>query len=262
MAISIAVCNQKGGVGKTTTVFHLARAAVKRGMRVLVIDLDPQGNLTAVASEEPLSADRPGLADALSNTGRETMASVIVPGVWPGLDLVPTTGEELASVRNELVVASVNREYRLRDALRQVTDRYDLILMDCAPALDQLAINALTASDKVLVVTHSKLFASHGLDQLMSAVESVQTHCNPKLKIAGVLVNQHEDKTVSGRSWLVELQQQSERLGLKVFDPPVPKRVVISDAVEASVGLDEYGSEQGSAMAELYDEHLLNLITD
>ena len=128
------------GVGKSTTTFHLARAAVLRGQRVLVVDNDPQGNLTAGAAAESVEEDQAGLADALSSRAPETIRDVIVRGVWPGLDVVPTSGVTLGYVRDELVIAGAGREGRLREALATVAADYDLILIDCAPSrfLDEL----------------------------------------------------------------------------------------------------------------------------
>ena len=229
----IAVCNQKGGVGKSTTTFHLARAAVLRGQRVLIVDSDPQGNLTAVTAAEIVEEDQAGLADALSLRAPETIRDVIVRGVWSGLDVVPTSGVTLGYVRDELVIAGAGREGRLRGALAAVADDYDLILIDCAPSLDQLTINGLTAAGAIVVVTHSKLFSTNGLAQLLDTIDTVRQHYNPMLTVAGVIVNQHEEQTISGRTWLDELRAAAENRGLAVLSPPIPKRVVISDALEA-----------------------------
>src|SRR5690606_38184370 len=176
-----ALCNQKGGVGKSTTTFHLARAAVLRGERVLVVDNDPQGNLTAVAAAEEVSEDQAGLADVLSTRAPETVADVIVAGVWHSLNVVPTSGTTLGYVRDELVIAGAGREVRLREALASVKDDYDMILIDCAPSLDQLTINGLTAADDVVIVTHSKQWSLSGLAQLLETIENVRQYYNPEL---------------------------------------------------------------------------------
>lgn len=252
----VALCNQKGGVGKSTTAFHLARAATRRGRRVLVIDNDPQGNLTFVASADPVEEDQAGLADALSTRAEESIRDVIVPGIWPGLDVVPTAGVTLGTVRDELVIDGAGREVRLRDALAEVAGDYDLVLIDCAPSLDQLTINGLTAADAVAVVTHSKLFSSNGLAQLLDTIESVRRYYNPDLVVAGVIVNQHEENTVSGKTWLEELRAAAESRDLRLLSPPIPKRVVISDAVEAARGLDEWGSGEANTLASIYEAHL------
>lgn len=251
-----ALCNQKGGVGKSTTTFHLARAAVLQGRRVLVVDNDPQGNLTAVAAAEPVGEDQAGLADALSARAPETVADVIVPGVWPGLDVVPTSGVTLGYVRDELVIAGAGREGRLREALAEVAGDYDVILIDCAPSLDQLTINGLTAAQGVVIVTHSKQWSLSGLAQLLDTIDNVRRYYNPGLSVAGVVVNQHEERTVSGQTWLDELHTAAETRGLRVLAPPIPKRVVISDATEAARGLDEWGSAEAAALGALYTDHL------
>jgi len=254
-----ALCNQKGGVGKSTTTFQLARAAVKLGQRVLIIDNDPQGNITSVAASEPVPDDQAGLADALSGRASETIADVIVPGVWPGLDVVPTSGTTLGAVRDELVVSGAGREGRLREGLKAVAEDYDLILIDCAPSLDQLTINGLTAADGVIVVTHSKLWSANGLAQLLDTIESVRGYYNQSLKVAGIIINQHEERTVSGQNWLDELTSAAESRGLSVLVPPIPKRVVIADATEAARGLDEWGTPEATALGAIYASHLTTL---
>ena len=252
----LALCNQKGGVGKTTTTFQLARAAVLAGRRVLVIDNDPQGNLTSDITAEPVGADEAGLADALSVRSPDTMRDVIVPGIWEGLDVVPTSGRALGSVRDELVVAGVGREVRLREALAQVRDDYDLILIDSAPSLDQLTINALSAADSAVIVTHSKKWSLDGLAQLLDTIASVKEYTNSALSVAGIIVNQHEERTVGGAGWLDELNAFAQTRGLRVIGRPVPKRVVIADATEAARGLDQWGSAEATALGAIYAEHL------
>lgn len=254
-----ALCNQKGGVGKSTTTFHLARAAVKAGRKVLVVDSDPQGNFSAVATAETVPEDQAGLADVLSERTSETIRDVIVAGVWPGLDVVPTSGETLGYVRDELVIAGAGREVRLREALHQVKEDYDLILIDCAPSLDQLTINGLTAADGVVVVTHSKQWSLTGLAHLLKTIDKVRAYYNPALVVAGIIVNQHEERTVSGQTWLGELNAAAAERGLVVLNPPIPKRVVIADATEAAKGLDEWGNTEASALGQTYSEHLISI---
>lgn len=237
---TIAVANQKGGVGKSTTTFHLARAALLAGLRCLVVDLDPQGNLSASLVAEPLPDDAVGVADALSLRSDERLATVLVDTVWPGVDLAPTVGDNLALVRDELVVAGAGREGRLRAELTALAGDYDLALIDCPPSLDQLTINALTAADDIIVVTHSKLWSSTGLAHLLNTIRAVKEHYNPGLEIAGIVVNQHDATTTSGAHWLGELQAAAEERELAILGKPIPRRVVIADAVEASMGLDQW----------------------
>ncbi|AQP52722.1 ParA family protein [Tessaracoccus flavescens] len=251
----VALCNQKGGVGKTTTAFHLARAAVLDGKRVLLIDADPQGNLTSVAAAEPVDEDQAGLADVLSDKTSDTIRDVAVAGIWPGVDLIPTAGATLGAVRDELIIAGAGREFRLKKALAAVVDDYDLVLIDCAPSLDQLAINALVAAHGALVVTEAKLFAANGLGALLQTIAAVRDFYNPALKVTGVLVNRLEERTVSSAAWLDELREAAAGNGLTLL-PPIPKRVVIADAAEAARGLDEWGTADAAAVGTIYTDHL------
>lgn len=252
----LALCNQKGGVGKSTTTFQLARAAVLAGRRVLAVDNDPQGNLTSNITAEDVDPDQAGLADALSARATDTIRDVIVPGVWPGLDVVPTSGATLGVVRDELVIAGAGREVRMRQALAEVVEDYDLILIDSAPSLDQLTINALTAADSAVIVTHTKKWSLDGLGQLLDTIGSVQAYYNPTLKVAGIVVNQHEERTVGGAAWLDELHSAAEARGLRLIGEPIPKRVVIADATEAARGLDEWGTPEASTLGALYGDLL------
>lgn len=255
----LAFCNQKGGVGKSTTTFQLARAAVLAGRRVLVVDNDPQGNLTSNAARDSVPDDQAGLADVLSSHTTDAMRDVIVPGVWPGLDVVPTSGTTLEAVRDELTIAGAGREARLRNALAPVLEDYDLVLVDCAPSLDQLTVNSLTAAHGVVVVTHTKKWSLDGLSKLLETIDSVRTYYNADLRVAGIIVNHHEEQTLGGRQWFEELRNAAVARELTVLTPPIPKRVVIADATEASLGVDEFGSAEGAALAVVYAAHLTSI---
>lgn len=256
---TVAICNQKGGVGKSTTAYHLARAAVLQGQRVLLVDADPQGNLTSVISQD-VSPDQVGLADVLSSRTDVQLKDVVYPGIWEHLQIVPTpSGRNLGMVRDELVVAGVGRERRLGEALATIAGDYDLCLIDCPPSLDQLTLNALTAADSVIVVSHARLWATDGLAHLLETIRDVRQYYNPSVSVAGVIVNQYEERTIAGRHWLSELAASAEALGFRVLEPPIPKRVVIADATEASAALDEWGAD-GPELAAIYAQHLKNLL--
>jgi len=251
----LAYCNQKGGVGKSTTVYHHARAAILTGKRVLVIDADPQGNSTDVLTEDAQEGDA-GLADALSKQSTDTLADVLVPGIWEGLTVVPTTGDNLADVRNELVIsAEPGKEARLRKQLDAIKGDYDLVLIDCGPAIDPLTISALTAADAVVIVSQSKLWSVNGLAKLMNTVGLVREHYNPRLKVAGIVLNAHEAHTLGGGYWADELTAAAEAAQLTILTPSVPKRQAIADATETSSALDE-GDAQARELAAIYAAHI------
>ncbi|MFC7403174.1 ParA family protein [Citricoccus sp. GCM10030269] len=250
----LSLCNQKGGVSKSTTTFHL--------QRILIVDNDPEGNIAAAAASEAVGEDQAGLADVLSARAPETIREVIVPGLWPGLDVVPTSGVTLGAVRDELVIAGAGREGRLREALAGVVSDYDVILIDCAPSLDQLTINGLTAAQGVVIVTQSKQWSLNGLAQLLDTIDSVRSYYNAALSVAGVIINMHEERTVSGKTWHDELHAAAQARRLHVLTPPIPKKVVIADAAEAARGLDEWGTAEAEELAQLYADHLTALEGD
>lgn len=254
--LTIALCNQKGGVGKSTTTYHLSRAAVLDGLKVLVVDLDPQGNITSSLALHPTGDDQAGVADVLSQRSQIPIADVTVPGLWEGVDLVPTSGDALPVVRDELVVAGAGRESRLATALQTVANGYDLCLIDCPPSLDQLTINGLTATDIALIVTHSKLWSANGLARLLTSIEEIRRYYNSRLAIGGIIINNHERATTSGHYWLNELSDEAEKRGLTIFDPPIPKRVAIADSVEASQPLEQWPTRDAAALATIYTDYL------
>lgn len=251
----LTFCNQKGGVGKSTTLYHLARSAVITGRKVLVIDADPQGNTTeALTADVP--ADAPGVADALSDQSTDTLRDVLVEGIWPGLTVAPTVGESLYAVRDE--ISNSHRpgwESRMRVQLEALKGEYDLILIDSGPALDTLSTNAFTASDGVLIVTHSTKWSLDGLALLLRTVAEIRRYYNPNLQVAGIVLNNHEANTSGGRHWAGELEAAAEENALRLLKPYIPKRSAIKDAVDYSSGLDE-GDYKARPLGKLYTELL------
>lgn len=246
-AIVCAICNQKGGVGKTTTVFHLADALRRTGAKVLCVDLDPQGNLTSILVKEALEHDDTGVADALSGFSSRTLPEVVTDGLWSGVDLAPTAPmnpdpsaapvDRLASVRDELVVAGTGRERRLRDGLAPLIDHYDVVLIDCAPSLDLLTINALVAATDAVELTEAALFSANGLAKLGKNIAGIRESYNPHLRGPRVIVNKFEGQTISGQEALADISAHIPLLGA-----PIPKAVVVKDAAEARTSLLDWGT--------------------
>ena len=181
---------------------------------------------------------------------------MLVPGIWEGLTVAPTVGDNLADVRNELVISSEpGRESRLRAQLAAIQADYDLVLIDCGPAIDPLTISALTAADAVVIVSQSKLWSVNGLAKLMNTVSLVREHYNPQLTVAGLVLNAHEAHTLAGGHWADELTAAAEAAQLPILTPPVPKRQAIADATETARGLDE-GDTQMRELAAIYAAHI------
>lgn len=262
MAKIISLAMQKGGVGKTTCTVNIARRGVLAGLRVLAIDLDPQANLTLVATRDPFDPAEVSVADALAPGSDITLSEVIVPGVWDGLDVAPSPGDPLGAVRDRLVGVVGGREFRLREALASVQDDYDLILLDCAPSLDLLSANALAASDQVLIVSSTDPFAESGLHLLLKSIETTKAYYNPSLKIAGILVNAFEENTTNGREWIAFLRQTAEERGFPLLEPFIPRRRSIADAAYAATGLDEWKDRHktGPKIAAMFDQHFTTLM--
>lgn len=261
----LAICNQKGGVGKSTTTYHLARAAVNARQRVLVVDIDPQGNLTSVispAASEPDFRTYAGVADVLHESEEPVkVREVLLPGNWSGLTVLPTPNpRNLAVVAKHLVTGTIGKELRLAEALADVSSDFDLCLIDCPPSLDQLTINALAAATGVVVVAEARLWAADGLALLLETVEDVRKYYNPALTVSGVVINRFEKGTVSAGHWLEQLRSDAQARSLRIFEPVIPKRVVIPDAVESSTTLDADWGPEGRTLAANYQNLLASIM--
>jgi chromosome partitioning protein len=219
----IAIANQKGGVGKTTTAINLGACLAAAEKRTLVIDIDPQGNATSgvgVAKEEVELSIYDVLVDGLPLTD-----AIIRQVHFPFLDVVPAT-RDLVGVEVELVNRA-GREGVLRRAVEAVRDRYDFVLIDAPPSLGLLTLNTLTAADTVLIPIQCEFYALEGLSQLLNTVRIVQRNLNPRLQIEGVLLTMYDQRLNLSKQ---VSEEAKEYFGGKVYDTVIPRNVRIAEA--------------------------------
>ncbi|QJF49730.1 ParA family protein [Roseobacter ponti] len=240
----IAVANQKGGVGKTTTTINLAAALAESGARVLVIDLDPQGNASTGLGIEMEDREFTTYELLLEDID---LGSVILPTVTPNLMIVPAT-VDLSSADLELM-SNEKRSFLLHDALRQTRmDDFNLdyILIDCPPSLNLLTVNAMIAAHSVLVPLQSEFFALEGLSQLMLTIREVRQTGNKNLRIEGVLLTMFDQR--NNLSTLVE-QDARDNLGELVFETRIPRNVRVSEAPSYAMPVLTYDTASKGAQA-------------
>ena len=241
MGRTIACANQKGGVGKTTTVVNLASYLALAGDRILIIDLDPQGNATS-----GLGIDRATLQSSTyeSMVDGVELRSVILRDVADGLDIAPAT-IALAGADVELAGIAA-RERRLRRLVEPLVDQYDVVFVDCPPSLGLLTVNALTAADAVLIPLQSEYYALEGLTQLLATVDLVRDHLNPRLAIDGVVVTMADPRT--NLSAQVEAEARAH-LGGSVYDTVIPRSVRLSEAPSHGKSIAAYAPESRGGIA-------------
>jgi chromosome partitioning protein len=240
----IAVANQKGGVGKTTTAINLAAAMVELGRRVLIVDIDPQGNASTGLG---LDAGKRRLTTYDLLIDDEPIDAVAQETGTPGLMVAPAT-TDLSSADLEMV-SNERRSFLLHDALRgseAEAMRLDYIFIDCPPALSLLTVNALVAADSVLIPLQSEFFALEGLSQLMLTIREVRQSANPKLRIEGVVLTMHDNRNNLAQQ--VEADAR-ETLGEVVFRTVVPRNVRVSEAPSFSIPVLDYDTLSKGAAA-------------
>ena len=257
MAKITAICNQKGGVGKTVTAVNLGIGLAREGKKVLLVDMDAQGSLTA-----SLGYQRP---DQMENTlatilGRIILDEPVSPGEGilhqaEAVDLLPANIE--LSVLEVTLVNTMSRETILRDYLNSVRDQYDVILLDCCPSLGMLTINALAAADQVLIPMQAHYLSIKGLEQLIRTISNVKRKINPGLEIAGILITMADLRTTYSRE-IIELLRNSYGDKLRIFNSIIPQsiRAAETSAEGRSIYLHDPAGKVSAAYASLTREVL------
>lgn len=244
MGRTIAIANQKGGVAKTTTAVNLGACLANLGKKVLLIDMDPQGNATSGLGINRLEVSR-CIYDVLINGS--SIKSVRVSTEFDGLEVVPAT-IQLAGAEIELVTA-ISRESKLKKALEPERDNYDFILLDCPPSLGLLTLNALTAADRVLIPIQCEYYALEGLGLLMNTIKLVKKHLNPNLELEGVVLTMFDARTNLSIQVVDEVKKYFKD---KVFTSIVPRNVRLSEAPSHGQPIIAY--DPRSRGAEAYQE--------
>ena len=251
----IAVVNQKGGVGKTTTAINLGASLALEGKRVLLIDCDPQANTTGglgFRRQKDDEEQRLSIYDVL--LGSTTLADAMLPTEVEGLTLVAGS-RELIGATIELVNME-RREYRLREALATALERFDYVVLDCPPALDLLTLNALTAADGLLVPLQAEYFALEGISELISTLDKVSQAFNPGLELEGVLLTMYDDRTNLAQQVTQTLR---DFFGEKLLKTTIPRNIRLAEAPSHGLPVALYDAK--SRGSEAYRELARELIT-
>lgn len=238
----IAMVNQKGGVGKTTSTVSLGAALAGYGRKVLLVDFDPQGALSVALGMNPNASDL-SIYNLLTDNDCH-VGDVITSTKVPGLDLIPSN-IDLSAAEVQLV-SEVGREYALQRALAPVIDEYDIILIDCQPSLGLLTLNALTASNEVIIPMATEYFALRGVALLKDTIDKVTSRLNPQLKIVGVLPTMHDPRTLHSRE---VLESVTGAFGDTVFTTTINRTVKFPDSAVAGEPITQFAASSSGAQA-------------
>lgn len=238
----VAIANQKGGVGKTTSTINLGAALAEQGRRVLLVDFDPQGALSVGLGVNPMQLDR--TVYSLLMDRRVSVDDVLLKTAIAGLDLLPSN-IDLSAAEVQLV-GEVARELTLARALASVVRDYDFVLIDCQPSLGLLTVNALTAAHGVIIPLECEYFALRGVALLTDTIDKVRERLNPLLQLEGILATMYDGRTLHGREVLARLV---ERFGDAVFHSVINRTVKFPETTVAGEPITEYASSSAGAAA-------------
>jgi len=241
---AIAIFNQKGGVGKTTTNINLAACLALKGKKVLILDIDPQGNTTSGIGIRKKGLEKTTYEVLIDE--KMKVEEAILPTIVKNLDIVPAS-VQLAGAEIELVKLE-GREKRLKRALDSVRDQYDYIFIDCPPSLGLLTINSLTAVDSVLIPIQCEFYALEGVSQLVSTIDLVRKSLNPKLEIQGVILSMFDGRTNLSIQVVNEVKKYFKS---KVYSTVIPRNIRLAEAPSFGLPITEYDPKSKGALAYL-----------